>query len=255
MKKYKAFKTDRLLLRPTSEEDAEFIFELLNTPKWIKYIGDRNIKTIEQAREYIKTKMLPQLEKLSYSNYTVIKKNNHLKIGTCGLYDRDGLEGIDIGFAFLPEYERKGYAFESANKLKEVAFNEFEISEMNAITTKDNVPSQKLLEKLGLKLVGTTKLPDEEEELLLYKINFKTKNMKKMTCKQLGGACEIEFQANTFEEIAEMSKKHGMEMFQKGDEAHLLAMKEMEELMKSPDAMRKWFELKKEEFEKLPAVE
>jgi len=253
MKKNKTFKTDRLILRATSQEDAEFLLELLNTPKWIKYIGDRKVKTIEQAKEYIKAKMLPQQERLGYSNYTVII-NDTVKIGTCGLYDREGLDGIDIGFAFLPEYERKGYAFESANKLKEVAFNEFGISEINAITTKDNVPSQKLLEKLGLKMVGTTKLQDEDEELLLYKIKLKTKNMKKMTCKQLGGACEVEFHAKTFEEIAEMSKKHGIEMFQKGDEPHLIAMKEMQALMKSPDAMTKWFERKKEEFTSLPEI-
>ena len=75
--------------------------------------------------------------------------------------------------------------------------------------------------------------------------------MKTMTCNQLGGACELEFHANTFGEIAEMSKIHGMEMFQKGDEAHLQAMNEMQELMKSPDAMNKWFEDKRKEFNAL----
>jgi len=73
-----------------------------------------------------------------------------------------------------------------------------------------------------------------------------------MTCKQLGGACDIEFHANTFEEIAEMSKKHGMQMFQKGDANHLKAMNEMQELMKAPDAMNEWFENKRKEFNKLP---
>ena len=76
--------------------------------------------------------------------------------------------------------------------------------------------------------------------------------MKTMNCKQLGGACEKAFHANTFEEIAEMSKQHGMEMFQKNDEAHLNAMNEMQELMKKPEAMKDWFESKKNEFEALP---
>lgn len=76
--------------------------------------------------------------------------------------------------------------------------------------------------------------------------------MKTMTCNQLGGACDKEFQANTFEEMAELSKKHGMEMFQKGDGAHLKAMKEMQELMKTPQAMQEWFANKKEEFDALP---
>ena len=170
MTKYKSFETERLILKPTSEEDAEFVYHLLNTPKWIQYIGERNIKTVEIAKEYIKNKMIPQLGRLGYSNYTLIRKLDNVKVGTCGLYDRDGLEGIDIGFALLPEYEKKGYAFEAADKLKNIAFNEFDISEISAITTKDNISSQKLLEKLGLKLIGTTKIPNDEEELLLYRI-------------------------------------------------------------------------------------
>lgn len=76
--------------------------------------------------------------------------------------------------------------------------------------------------------------------------------MKVMTCKQLGGACDKEFRANSFDEIAEMSKQHGMEMFQKKDPAHLAAMNEMQEIMKKPEVMEKWFENKKKEFEALP---
>ena len=76
--------------------------------------------------------------------------------------------------------------------------------------------------------------------------------MKAMTCKQLGGACDNAFQANTFDEIAEMSKKHGMEMYQAGDKDHLAAMSDMQELMKSPEAMKEWFENKRKEFEALP---
>jgi hypothetical protein len=75
--------------------------------------------------------------------------------------------------------------------------------------------------------------------------------MKTMNCKQLGGACDKEFRANSFEEIAEMSKQHGMEMFQSKDELHLKAMSEMKELMKNPEAMKNWFENKKNEFEEL----
>lgn len=76
--------------------------------------------------------------------------------------------------------------------------------------------------------------------------------MKTMTCKQLGGACDKEFHATSFEKIAEMSKQHGIEMFQKSDEAHLKAMTEMQELLQKPEAMKDWFENKKKEFEALP---
>jgi len=79
--------------------------------------------------------------------------------------------------------------------------------------------------------------------------------MKTMTCKQLGGACDKEFHANTFEEMAEMSKKHGMEMYQKGDEEHLKAMNEMQELMKSTEAMKEWFGNRRKEFDTLPEDE
>ena len=76
--------------------------------------------------------------------------------------------------------------------------------------------------------------------------------MKTMTCKELGGACDMKFQAGTFEEMAELSKAHGMEMFQSGDEAHMRAMNEMQQLMQSPEAIQEWFENKRKEFEALP---
>jgi len=79
--------------------------------------------------------------------------------------------------------------------------------------------------------------------------------MKTMTCKQLGGACDLEFNANTFEEISGMSKNHGMEMFKIGDKPHLKAINEMQELMISPDAMKEWFENKRKEFNALPESE
>lgn len=167
---FKTFETERLLLKPTSKDDAEFILRLFNTPKWLKYIGDRNVNTVEEARLYIKMRMIPQMEKLGFSNYTILRKSDEEKIGICGLYDRAGLDGLDIGFALLPEFESNGYAFEATSKLKQVAFDEFDITEIQAITSQDNISSQKLLEKLGLKLIGLVKLPNDTEELFLYTI-------------------------------------------------------------------------------------
>lgn len=169
MENYKTFETERLLIRLTSVEDALFIFELLNTPKWHKYIGDRQVNTIDDAKTYIVNKMMPQLKRLGFGNNTVIRKSDNTKIGTCGLYDREGIDGVDIGFAFLPEYEKKGYAFESAIKVIEIAFKEFDLKQINAITDQKNSSSQKLLRRLGFESNGTTILPGEEMELLLYK--------------------------------------------------------------------------------------
>ena len=178
MKDFTTFQTLRLFIRPTGEEDSLFIFELLNTPKWLKFIGDRNVGSVEEAREYIRVKMIPQLEKLGFSNYTVIRKEDDIKLGTCGLYDRPGIEGIDIGFAFLPGHENKGYAFEACNELMRAAKENFSLTQINAITAKDNFSSQKLLEKLGLVFTKTICLPGEEEEVLFYEKSLNTEEGK-----------------------------------------------------------------------------
>jgi ribosomal-protein-alanine N-acetyltransferase len=168
---YKQFDTERLIIRPTSVEDAELVYELMNSPKFIQYVGDRKISSPEVAKTYIEEKMLPQLKELGYSSYTIIRKSDKNKIGTCGLYNRDGVDGIDIGFGLLPAYEGLGYAYESASRLKIAAFEEFDIKALKAITSIDNLASQRLLEKLGLAKAGITQLPGEKEALLLYQVN------------------------------------------------------------------------------------
>jgi RimJ/RimL family protein N-acetyltransferase len=162
------YETDRLIIRPTNLTDKAFILELLNTPKWLENIGDRKVYDLEQSAAYISEKIIPQQERLGYSNYTVIRKSDQVKMGTCGIYDREGLEGVDIGFAFLPAFEGNGYAFESARKILDLAFSEFGIKSISAITTKPNVSSQKLIEKLGLRFVKYMFLKDDPDELMYY---------------------------------------------------------------------------------------
>ena len=169
MDDYKVFETERLILRPTGVEDAALILKLLNMPKWLRFIGDRNVNTLEEAQLYIESRMLPQLERLGYGNYTLVKKSDGTRLGTCGLYDREGLEGIDIGFALLPEFEGEGYGFEAAKRIKVAAFEDFDINELQGITSKENIASQKLLKKLGFHLIGSTRLPNEKEDLFLFK--------------------------------------------------------------------------------------
>ena len=170
MNQYKSFTSKRLIIRPTFEQDDKLIFQLMNTPKFIKYVGDRKISSINDAKNYIKVKMLAQLYLMGYSSYTLINKSNGDKIGICGLYNRAGVDGIDIGFSILPHFERLGYAYESSSKLIKGAFEELEIEEIKAITNQDNISSKNLLKKLGFKLIGKTILPDEKEELLLFEI-------------------------------------------------------------------------------------
>lgn len=172
MGEFRSFETERLLLRPMSLDDAAFIFQLYNSPKWLQYIGDRNLRNIEDARNYIKDRMLPQLYKLGFSNYCVIRKVDNVKIGACGLYDREGLQEIDLGFAFLPEYEGKGYASEATTTLVKAAKNIFSLKALQAITRLDNTGSQKLLEKLGFEHIENIKIPKDPAELMLYQIQL-----------------------------------------------------------------------------------
>ncbi|MEO9532940.1 MAG: GNAT family N-acetyltransferase [Crocinitomicaceae bacterium] len=165
---FKTFETERLILRPTQIEDADFIFELMTMPKWIRFIGDRGIKNTKDAEQYIEERMLPQLHKLGFGNYTVIRKSDHEKLGTSGLYDREGLEGLDIGFAFLERFEGQGYAYESSKVLVDYTFNSLNYKLIKGITDKENKSSQRLLEKLGLNFHKFVVLPDETEEVMLF---------------------------------------------------------------------------------------
>ena len=165
---YASFYTERMYLRPTVEEDAPFILELLNTPKWLQFVGDRDVHSVEEAKSYIEQRMLPQLRTHGYSNYTMIRTDDQVKIGCCGLYDREGLEGVDIGFALLPAYENMGYAFEGSSEIMRAAKEHFSIRKIKGITSKQHFASQKLLRKLGMVCTGQVVLPDEDEELLVF---------------------------------------------------------------------------------------
>jgi len=175
MKAHKVYETERLIIRPTSTEDAEHILELYNTPKWKANIGDRNIHSAKDAERYIVEKMMPQLERLGFSNNTIIRKDDQAKVGTCGLYDRKGLDGVDIGFSLLPQYEKMGYAFEASKKILEMAISEFGIKKISAITLEENMDSRKLIEKLGLVYKCMTTVPDDDEELMLYEFHVEGK--------------------------------------------------------------------------------
>lgn len=163
--------TDRLWIVPMDFEDSQFLISLFNSPKWLKYIGDRNLKTVDDAKAYISNRILPQRERLGFSNFVLHLKENGEKIGICGLFERDGLENIDIGFALLPDYEGHGYALEAAKKIMKTGFEDLGLGTIVAITTKDNFASQRILVKLGMILSGTTRIPGDDEELLFYKIH------------------------------------------------------------------------------------
>ena len=135
---------------------------------WLKFIGDRNVRTIADAESYIRKNYLSSYEKHGYGSYTVRLKDTGETIGACGLYKREGLDHPDIGFAFLSEFEGKGFGYESAEAVMNYAQNILGIHKILGFTTHYNTGSIKLLEKLGLQQSGTYYFKDDPEELLLF---------------------------------------------------------------------------------------
>ena len=162
------YETERLILRPMSREDSDFIFELYNRPKFIQHIGNRNVNSIEDAENYILNRFAPQIERLGFGNYLLVTKEGNEKVGAVGIFEREGLDIVDIGYSLLEEFEGKGYAFEAAQKVKSIGMDDFGLLKISAIISKDNVSSQKLIEKLGLRFKNFVTLPGETEELNYY---------------------------------------------------------------------------------------
>lgn len=165
--------TNRLIISKFTLEDAPFFMELVNTPNWLKYIGDRNVKSIEDAKKRIESGHLKSYETNGFGFYKLhLKEENNKLIGTCGLIKRDTLDDVDIGFAMLPDYEGKGLGYEASLAVMELAKNKFKLDKIVAITLANNPNSIKLLEKLGLTYEKTVKPFDDGEELLLFAKKF-----------------------------------------------------------------------------------
>jgi RimJ/RimL family protein N-acetyltransferase len=160
--------TERLGLREFEYTDSYFIIELLNSAGWLKYIGDRNVKTEEQAINYLQNGPIKSYSENGFGLSMVERKEDKNPIGMCGIIFRDELENPDIGFAFLPEFMGYGYAFEIANATMLYAINILKIHKISAITVAENSKSIKLIEKIGLKYIKKFCFPDKGEELLLF---------------------------------------------------------------------------------------
>lgn len=161
--------TSRLQYRRIGINDAEFILDLLTSPGWLKYIGDRGVYDQEGARHYISNNILPAYANQGCGPYLAIRKSDGVVVGNVGVYNRPGLELPDFGFAFLPQYHGQGYAFEAAMASLEYAF-EKDHQELLAITMPTNAPSLKLLAKLGFSRdEDLIRLPNNEEDLILLR--------------------------------------------------------------------------------------
>lgn len=169
----KSYTTERLEIRLVTKEDAPFFLELYNAPHFIEHVGDRGLKTVQDAEKYIEEKFLPHIIEHGFGNFTIFLKETGLPIGAVGIFKREGIEVPDIGFSFLPDFEGKGYGFESASKLIDLAFTEFALKKLSAFTTDANISSQKLIEKLGLQYQETAILHGFTEELRFYLLEKK----------------------------------------------------------------------------------
>jgi RimJ/RimL family protein N-acetyltransferase len=162
------FTTDRLRIRELNLHDTDFIIQLVNTPGWLKYIGDRNIKSEEQATRYLVEGPLTSYQENGFGLWLAELKENGQPIGMCGLLRRDYLDYPDIGFAFLPHFIGKGYAFEAAKEIISLGFTQFKLEKMCAITVPDNHLSIKLLEKIGMQYSHRIQAPVTHDELSVY---------------------------------------------------------------------------------------
>lgn len=160
--------TRRLLLRYFRADDAGFIVRLLNEPSFIEYIGDKGVRTVAEANQYLHDGPLASYERFGYGLNMVELKETGEPIGMCGLVRREMLDDADIGYAFLEEYWANGYARESAEAVLNHARETLGIDRIVAIVTPENHSSIKLLEKVGLTFERMIRLPEDDADVKLF---------------------------------------------------------------------------------------
>jgi len=164
--------TERLLLRKLTTDDARFIFELLNEPSFIRNIGDRNIRTLDDACAYILNGPVKSYEKNGFGLYLIVLKETNQSIGMCGLIRRENLEDVDIGYALLPKFWSKGYAVEAAQSTKVYAKDVVGLKRIVAIVDPTNEASMRVLEKLGFRYEKMVRLSADDIDLKLFGVEL-----------------------------------------------------------------------------------
>ena len=160
--------TERLRLRKLALDDADFILRLLNEPSFIQNIGDRGVRTIDDARSYILQGPVATYEKFGFGIWLVEMKDSGAPVGMCGLLKRDVLEDVDIGYAFLPEFWSRGYAIESASAVMSYAKEKLGLKRVVAVTNADNRSSIRLLAKIGFEYEKMVRLSEDAPEIKLF---------------------------------------------------------------------------------------
>ncbi|MFW2404173.1 MAG: GNAT family N-acetyltransferase [Gammaproteobacteria bacterium] len=160
--------TERLILRELCVGDAPFMLELLNDPDFVSNIGDRNVRTLDDAHRHIEDKYLAHYASHGFGIYLVVRKSDGASIGMCGLVNRDTLDDVDIGYAMLPAFRRQGYILEAARATIEFAYDSLGLHRVVAVTWLDNDASANLLKKLGMKYERTVRLAEGDDESRLF---------------------------------------------------------------------------------------
>jgi RimJ/RimL family protein N-acetyltransferase len=160
--------TERLTLSRLNDEDAPFMLALLNEPSFLRFIGDRKVRTLDDARSYILKGPVEMYERRGHGLYLTSLRPEGTPIGMCGLIKRDGLADVDIGFAFLPAFWGRGYAFEAASAVLADGQAGLGLRRIVAITAQDNQSSIRLLERIGLSFERRIQLNGEGPELYLF---------------------------------------------------------------------------------------
>ena len=162
--------TERLTLRKIDVADAEFIRGLMNDPAYLEFIGDKGVKTVADAERFLENIAIKSYDDNGFGHYIVQLKSDGTPIGTCGYVKREELEDPDIGFAFLPEFRKHGYALESASAILEFGIDVLGFKKLSAITTQNNERSKLLLEKLGFSFERLISMSNGDE-LRLFKFS------------------------------------------------------------------------------------
>jgi len=160
--------TERLRVSHFSPDDAEFIQELLNEPSFLQNIGDRGVRSAEDARRYIIDGPMASYTQHGFGLFRVALRESDEPIGMCGLLKRDTLPDVDIGYAYLPRYWSKGYAYEAAAAVMTYGKEMLGISRIIAITTPDNESSMRLLRKIGLEFERMISFDEGRTESTLF---------------------------------------------------------------------------------------
>jgi RimJ/RimL family protein N-acetyltransferase len=163
-----AVETDRLTLRHLRLDDAELILELLNQPSFLRFVGDKGVRTLDDARRYLESGPIDSYRRNGFGLYLVAEKSSGAAVGMCGLIRRETLDDVDVGFALLPRFWRQGYAFEAAAAVLDHGLRKLRLRRIVAVTQPDNLGSIRTLEKLGMRFERMVRLAEDDVELQLF---------------------------------------------------------------------------------------